>query len=130
MKIVAKYLSLIALSVFLIVTSATAQSTANLVGKVTDTVGAMIPRALVVVHPDMAGLPPNDKRETKTLFTDAKGTFALNVKPGLYDVCVMISAFTPECRKLNVKAGQSVSPRFRLRTPPEDARMIADTVEK
>ena len=128
MKIIAKNLSRIILGISLTVTPVTAQSASNLEGKVTDTVGATIPGAFVVVHPDTAGLSSSDKRETKTLLTDANGTFGLIVRPGFYDVCVMASAFMPECRKINVKVSQLASPRFRLRVSPEVERLLADPV--
>ncbi len=84
-----------------------AQSPVNLSGKINDTVGAVIGRAFVVVHPDTDGLvPPTDKREIQTLSSDINGAFTVEVKPGFYDVCVMASSFIPECRKVNVKRGK------------------------
>jgi hypothetical protein len=127
-KIIVKNLSRIILGISLAVAPATAQSAPNLRGTLTDTVGATIPGAFVAVHPDTLGEASSEKRETKTLFSDANGIFGLIVEPGFYDVCVMSPAFTPECRKMNVKVGQLVSPRFRLRVSPEVERLLADPV--
>ncbi len=106
---------------------APAQSPANLKGTIKDPVGAVIARAFVVVHPDMAGLPSTDTRDTVTLTSDAKGAFTLDVKPGFYDVCAMASAFTPQCKKVHVKEGKISSQAFILRISPEVGKQIADT---
>lgn len=111
----------------LAIEAAPAQSPGNLKGTIKDPVGAFIARAFVVVHPDTAGLPSIDNRDTVTLTSDAKGSFTLDVKPGFYDVCVMASAFTPQCKKVQVKEGKISSQTFILRISPLVEKQIADT---
>jgi hypothetical protein len=106
-----------------------AQSPVNLSGKVNDTVGAVIPRAFVVVHPDKEGLlPPSDTREAQMLSSDIDGAFTAEVKPGFYDVCVMSSSYIPECRKVNVKKEKDLKLRFVLRISPQVSDALADRV--
>ncbi len=106
-----------------------AQAPANLSGKINDAIGAVIPRAFVVVHPDTEGLvPPADKREVQMLSSDMNGLFTAEVKPGFYDVCVMSSSFIPECRKVNVKPGKGLKLHFVLHVSPEVLNELADPV--
>jgi len=117
----------LALCVFGGLATIRAQSAVSLRGKISDAVGAAIPRAFVVVHPDKEGLlPPTDTREAQMLSSDIDGAFTAEVKPGFYDVCVMSSSYIPECRKVNVKKGRDFKLHFVLRLSPEASDALAD----
>ena len=84
--------------------------TITLTGMVTDSVGAAIADAQVMIHWDPSGSQTHliDNIGLKRpigLRTDARGGFAVQIPPGFYDVFVSKPAFTPECRKLRIKKG-------------------------
>jgi len=118
-----------ALGLFASLATIRAQSPDNLRGKISDAVGAVIPRAFVVVYPDTEGLvPPTDKREVQMLSSDVNGTFMARVKQGFYDVCVMSSSYVPQCRKVNVRKGKDLKLHFVLRVSPEISDALADRI--
>jgi hypothetical protein len=74
---------------------------------VIDSMGGVIPNSRVMVHWDSAGLDGvKDNigtKEDKFATTDATGSFSLETPPGVYDVFVAASGFSPHCEKLTIK---------------------------
>ena len=90
---------------------------------VTDTVGAAISKARIVVYRDpLLGAATEDR----SFETNSEGNSEFSVSDGFYDVCVMSGAFTPECRKIRVHR-ESVHVKFRLPISPAVTKEIADT---
>lgn len=77
--------------------------------------GADLGGAHVVVRADSTGCGGNDSPMV-TLRTSRDGRFTARFEEGYYDLCVMANAFTPTCRKIQVKDGKRVEARFRLST--------------
>ena len=93
---------------------------ASLTGFVTDSEGAVIKGAEVLVHWDPSGstvgLTTNvGIKEDLHLKTNDEGRFWTEIPPGFYDIFVTWSAFTPECRKIRLKAGDSGRVSFALK---------------
>jgi hypothetical protein len=96
-----------------------------LAGQVTDTEGAKIPRAHVVLRTDFSGGWSKASFDGNAT-TDLNGMFTLNVGSGFYDLCVMADAFTPECRKIFIK-DRAVEQKIRLRVSPKVSQKIGDS---
>ena len=93
-------------------------------GQITDSEGAAIANARVLVHWDSAGstvgLADNvGLRHDLIVFTDDNGNYSANVPPGFYDLFVSSMAFTPIAIKVRVK--KNVSSTFK-------GRLHADTL--
>src|SRR5215475_8798307 len=76
-------------------------------GTVTDSSGAAISGAMVLVHWDSAGstvgLTTNiGIKKDLIIKTDEKGSFTADLPWGFYDVFFSAMAFTPTCRKIRV----------------------------
>lgn len=81
-------------------------------GQITDSEGAAISQARVVIHWDSAGstvgLADNlGIRSDLVVMTDAAGNFSVTVPPGFYDLFVSSMAFTPMAAKIRVKEGHN-----------------------
>ena len=92
-------------------------------GEVTDVEGAVIGGAMVMIHWDSAGstvgLTTNvGMRKDLIAKTDDKGSFAVELPPGFYDVFVSATGFTPACRKIRVGAAPGNITPFRLGADP------------
>jgi len=94
---------------------------AALKGVVADSEGAVIPHAHIMVHWDRSGssvaLKSNVGMEKDLrLEADEKGEYEAELPPGFYDVFIYSDAFSPECRKLRIKPGETVtySPKLKL----------------
>ena len=98
----------------------------SLRGTVVDSEGAIVWMAHVVIHADLTGRD-GARPDDQTLQTGRDGRFAVQLGPGLYDVCVMADAFTPSCHKLAVDEGKTVEAPFRLVIDLEATRRVADT---
>jgi hypothetical protein len=102
-------------------------------GRVLDSNGAAISDARVTYRRDMSGSFGANMAEDHgicegTLLTDRSGQFTAKVHPGLYDVCAMRDAFTPQCVKHEVKAtGRMSFPTFHLKSDPLVTKKIGDT---
>src|SRR5690242_15739599 len=86
---------------------ATPQSAIN--GQITDTEGAVISNARVLVHWDASssGLGLTGIKQDVAVIADVTGHYFADVPPGFYDVFVSASAFTPVASKVRVKEGQT-----------------------
>jgi hypothetical protein len=62
------------------------------------------------------------------LKTDASGHFATELPPGFYDVFVSARAFTPLCRKIRIRTGETFTYNPRLNVDPLVIQEIGDTV--
>jgi len=84
--------------------SAKAQSTIG--GRVTDSVGAVVANARVLIHCDPSGrtcgAAPNLNQDMSVV-TDSTGMYSITVPTGFCDVFVSAPAFTPIAAKVIVK---------------------------
>jgi hypothetical protein len=104
-------LSACMLAVVLLV-SAAPVGNAKLSGKVTDSHGATIPGAYLILHWDPSGsdvgLDSNiGLRQDLNVRVDKTGGYSADVPPGFYDVFVSSPAFEPNCRKVRLRSGES-----------------------
>lgn len=77
-------------------------------GMITDSEGAAIGKARVLLHWDSVGSQGDLKtnigiREDRVAITDKDGHFEIRLPWGFYDVLVSASVFSPRCRKIRVK---------------------------
>lgn len=108
-----------AVLLFLLLLSRTAIS-AELHGRVTDQLGAVISGARILVHWDPAGsqvgLTDNvGIKEDASTVTDSTGQFSLPLPPGFYDVFVSSMAFDPKCTKVRVTTKTPANIRLALK---------------
>jgi len=101
--------------------SAAAQSVIS--GQVTDSEGAVLAKARVLLHWDPSGstvgLTDNiGTTQDITVVTDASGNYSTSVPSGFYDVFVSAMAFTPTVAKVRVKQGQRATFSTKLRADP------------
>jgi hypothetical protein len=77
--------------------------TGQIIGKVTDPSGAVVPNASVVIK-------AVDRGTTINATTNAQGQFIVaNLQPGLYDVTVTVTGFAPRTQRAQVTVGSQVS---------------------
>jgi hypothetical protein len=81
----------------------------TITGKVTDSEGAVIAKARVLIHWDpssgRSGVTKGSTQDVSVL-TDDSGIYSAPVPVGFYDVFVSAPAFTPIAAKVIVKEGQ------------------------
>jgi hypothetical protein len=116
-----RLLILMAFAVPSVRTDASSLNSGELTGTVTDSEGAAIGNAYLVVHPDSS-----DQRDTTILHSDKEGHFQTNLELGFYDVCVMSPAFTAECKKIRVKSAAPTTARFKLKIATEVLEALGD----
>jgi hypothetical protein len=98
-------------------------------GVVTDSSSGAIPGAMVLIHWDSAGstvgLTDNVGIKAHLVIrTKADGTFDVDLPSGFYDVFAAATAFSPTCRKVRMKAGETQEIKLRLAAePPYTAEM-------
>src|SRR5260370_36730784 len=95
----------------------------RLKGKVTDSQGAVIASARVLVHWDpsgsQVGLNSNvGIKEDLTLTTGDLGEFETDLPPGFYDLFVSAAAFSPVCQKIRLTASVHPPVDFKLKADP------------
>ena len=83
-------------------------------GTVTDSEGAAIRHARVYVHWDDSGAGVRLRsnlgiRQDLSVETNQRGEFTVELPAGFYDVFVSANAFTPQCRKLRVRSGETAT---------------------
>jgi|SRR5215471_4517736 len=107
--------------VLLCLSYASAAPQSAITGQITDSEGAVIANARVLIHWDPSGsavgLRTNIGIEQDVMVvTDASGHYSANVPPGFYDVFVSAMAFTPTATKVRVKEGQpgTFSPKLNV----------------
>lgn len=91
------------------ISALSAKSDPTITGQVTDSEGAVIAKARVLIHRD----PSSDRSavtkgstQDVSVLTDDSGTYSAPVPAGFYDVFVSAPAFTPIATKVIVKEGQ------------------------
>ncbi len=92
-------------------------------GQITDSEGAAIANARVLVHWDSSGstLGLGDNIGTKQdviVVTDVSGDYSVNVPAGFYDVFVSAMSFTPTATKVRVKQGRPATFSTKLDVDP------------
>jgi len=107
----------------LCITSFAAESQSEISGRVTDSEGAALAKARVLLHWDPSGsavgLTDNiGIKDDVTVTTDANGNYSLNVPAGFYDVFVSAMAFTPTAAKVRLKQGKRTQFSAKLRADP------------
>ena len=88
---------------------------------VKDELGAVIPRARLLVHWDSSSLQieaSKGENPDTTTQTDERGQLTTELIPGFYDVLVTSPVFTPSCRKVRIKTGTPLSVEFKLKADP------------
>lgn len=107
------------LPVFLFVVLASAGSKSEIRGQITDSAGAVIAKARVLIHWDVSGstVGLSGNVEDLLVMTDANGRYSATVPPGFYDVFVSATGFTPIATKVRVKEGKNAM--FDARLPPD-----------
>lgn len=98
-------------------------------GRVTDSEGATISGAHVLVHPDFAGTWYKDDRKDAALVTNSAGEFRIALPSGFWDVCVMADAFAPRCQKVNIGNEKTTSLKFVLPVSREVSKLLGDAVK-
>jgi hypothetical protein len=83
----------------------------HLSGMVRDSEGAVISGAHIFIHWDPSGseVGLTTNKQDLTVTTDDNGSFSAELPPGFYDVLVTATAFSPDCRKIRLKAGQTAT---------------------
>jgi len=101
-------------------------------GQITDSEGAVIANARVLVHWDSSGsgeLRDNlGIKQDVTVLTDASGHYSANVPAGFYDLFVSAMAFTPTAAKVRVKEGQSTAFSTKLKVDPLVSKALAHKI--
>src|SRR3989440_1786495 len=103
--------------------TASAQSTANLQGTVTDPQGAVVPNAKVVVHSKATGVE-------RTAQTDSEGNYQVaSLQPGVYRVEVQAQGFQGQAvTELDIEVARTVVQNFQL-TVGQVAQTVTVTSE-
>ncbi len=103
----------------IILLTAVSTHAATLSGTIRDSEGAAIANARVIIHWDSSGknyLSDNvGISEDKIISTDVNGKFSLELPPGLYDVFVAATAFSPHCEKIRIKGNGPRTYEIRLK---------------
>ena len=97
--------------------------------KVVDELGAVIPKALVLLHAD-ALERNNPKPFDLELHTGSEGEAKGVLPSGFYDVFVASTGFSPHCEKLRVRDRKPVALRFVLRVDKLMSDEYGDRVEQ
>jgi len=126
----------VAILTMLVMTSlayAAGGNVATITGRVTDSEGAAISHARVLVHWDSAGgavgLTDNvGLTDDLSVFTDGKGQYSANVPPGFYDVFVRSMGFTPLASKVRVKKGESSTYNGKMSADPLVTKELGDKI--
>lgn len=106
---------------------AVAVSSGTITGSVMDSEGAIIKNAHLVFHRDFSGQNKPAAYPDVTRETDASGRFSVQLEPGFYDVCIMATAFAPECRKVLVTSGETREHNAQLKVDALIVQHLGDT---
>jgi hypothetical protein len=111
------------LALFFLFSHLTDAPKSHLKGKVTDSQGAVIASARVLVHWDpsgsQVGLNSNvGIKEDMRLTTSPMGEFETDLPPGFYDLFVSATAFSPGCEKVRLTESMHPSVDFKLKVDP------------
>ena len=108
-------------------TAVTATVPDNVSGTIEDTNGAVIGGAYILIHPDPVGDTGPSAGTDTALLSSKNGNFSAPLSRGIYDVCVMATAFDGQCRKIAV-SGKRTRLNFVLKSSPIVTRLTADPV--
>lgn len=102
-------------------------------GQITDSEGAVIANARVLVHWDSSGSTVGLKdnigiSHDVTVVTDNAGRYSANVPAGFYDVFVSAMAFTPAATKVRVKEGRLTTFNTSLKADPLVSKELGDEI--
>ena len=109
--------------VFLCFCLSSAAQQSEITGQITDSEGAALKDARVLVHWDSSGSAVGLKdnigiKRDVAVVTDTNGHYSANVPPGFYDVFVSAKAFTPTAAKVRVKEGHATTLIRELKVDP------------
>jgi hypothetical protein len=104
-----------------------AESQSAIKGRVTDSEGAVIAKARVLIHWDSSS-PASDTKKNLTqdvsVVTDSSGDYGAAIPAGFYDVFVSAPLFTPIAAKVIVKDHQQATFDARLYVDPQVSKEI------
>jgi hypothetical protein len=111
------------LLVFLCLSCLFADPQSAITGQITDSEGAVIASARVLVHWDSSGSTVGLRdnigiKQDVIVVTDISGHYSANVPAGFYDAFVSAMAFTPTATKVRVKQGQATTFSTKLKVDP------------
>jgi len=118
--------------IFLMCLSASAQTQAsNIEGAVTDTAGAAIAGARILVHWDPSGSAVGLRtnvgiKHDVQIEADKYGKFAVRVPAGFYDIFVSAEAFSPHAEKVRVNPTSKVTIYPKLPPDPLVTKELGD----
>ena len=109
--------------VFLCLSCLPAEPQSAITGQITDSEGAVIANARVLIHWDSSGstvgLTENiGTKQDVIVVADTNGEYSATVPSGFYDVFVSATAFTPTAAKVVVKRGQRSRYSVKLKADP------------
>jgi hypothetical protein len=115
--------------------TAAAAPPSKLNGMITDSEGAAIDRAQIMVRWDSSGSSVGLKTNVGTskdvrLETDAMGRFTSELPPGFYDIFVSADGFSPQCHKIRLNAGQTTNYNARLNVDPLITSELGDRMRR
>lgn len=119
-------ISLVTISIVLFCFAAREASSGTVKGQITDSEGAAIKGAHLLFHLDPSGRTKPAMSADIVRETDATGHFDLQLEPGFYDVCVMATAFTPECRKILLTKEGDIQHDVHLNADPLVIKHLGD----
>jgi|ERR1051326_1620751 hypothetical protein len=122
----------ISIVLFLCFSGLSAGQQSAVTGQVTDSEGAVIGNARVLVHWDSSGSTVRLKdnigiKEDISVITDGSGHYSAAVPPGFYDVFVSATGFTPMATKVRVKVERPATFSPRLSADPIVTKELGDS---
>ena len=94
-------------------------SSGKIKGTVTDSTGAIISSATVLIHRDW----PEQNTQDLRLNTDKFGRFSIELAPRFYDVAIFAQAFSPNSGKVRIRSSQATYYTAQL---PVDPQWVAE----
>lgn len=116
--------------IFLCISRMSADPKSVIKGEVTDSEGAVIVKARVLIHgdPSAGRSAAEDSIQDMSVFTDSSGMYSVKVPAGFYDVFVSAPAFTPMAAKVRVKEGQPTTFSTKLKVDPLISKEIGHEI--
>ena len=88
---------------------------ATITGQITDLVGAVVPKARVLIHCDGSS---GCRTDDVSVYTDARGNYSALVEAGAYDLFVSSPGMTPVAVRAIIKAGKRTRFNTSLKVAP------------
>ncbi|HEY4357607.1 MAG TPA: carboxypeptidase-like regulatory domain-containing protein [Acidobacteriaceae bacterium] len=119
------------MNTFFICAALVLESFISVQGRVLDAKGVPISNAEVIYKRDLyvelsANVFEDHGVSRGNVMSRASGQYVAHVHPGLYDVCVIASGYTAECRKVEVTERSRSFPTFHLNRDPLADQRIRD----